>query len=164
MYRVFLLDIILVLQMHPQKDRQNKIFLRTCLQMHFYIPLLIIIHRFFQSESLVSYAYGNNSLDDLCSKHCDIISKDVYGTINHSKFYPNDTTTMYKKKKENTHNISFTDLEQILDGSVWIVKAGSQCSNHLVSLEPHGHDLHHHVLVLLAGDQHALGRHLARGL
>lgn len=61
--------------MHPQKDRQNKIFLRTCLQMHFYIPLLIIIHRFFQSESLVSYAYGNNSLDDLCSKHCDIISK-----------------------------------------------------------------------------------------
>lgn len=80
--------------MHPQKDRQNKIFLRTCLQMHFYIPLLIIIHRFFQSESLVSYAYGNNSLDDLYSKHCDIISKDVYGTINHSKFYPNDTTTM----------------------------------------------------------------------
>lgn len=91
-------------------------------------------------------------------------SVNVYGTINHSKFYPHDTTTMQKKKKENTHNISFTDLEQILDGSVWIVKAGSQCSNHLVSLEPHGHDLHHHVLVLLAGDQHALGRHLARGL
>lgn len=64
---------------------------------------------------------------------------------------------------ENMHNISYTDLEQILDGSVWIVKACSQCSDHLVSLEPHGHDLHYHVLVLLSSDQHALGRQLARG-
>lgn len=67
-------------------------------------------------------------------------------------------------KIKKMHKISHTDLEQILDGSVWIVKAGSQCSDHLVSLESHGHYLHHHVLVLLAGDQHALSRHLARGL